>query len=367
MKAIDLDKQLAMEMSKIGGKRKMPEQVRQRLEETYTSIELGLPLMNTAADSKRRKKTVHPWRRLSVAAASVAVLSAGLLGTAFVSPAMAQSLKQVPGMGQVFNLIGDLGLQTADEKGILQASRAEASQDHLKLKISEIVFDGARLSMALEREGDAGASEPLSAQLAKTELFVDGKPLEAEPGSLGGPIGSANATVMNFTDMKDLPDQFELTVKLYLQGIEKPFQLVTPVVKTAVRNIVLKPEIQAENKILRFRVDQVEITPSTVAVETTYTQLVDKLPDKYVDPATSAQTFDYDVTDGQGHELEFISGKGETLEANQSKGLRTLFTPFEEVPDTIVIKPYVFQYSSDGGIQKEYLPELELSLPVDRK
>lgn len=367
MKAIDLEKQLDMEMSKMGGKRTMPDQVRQRLEETYAHIEAGLPGMGQTAELKRRKKTARPWGKFTVAAASAAVLSACILGTAFVSPTMAQSLKQVPGMGHVFNLIGDLGLQTADEKGILQTTLAEASQENTKLKISGIVFDGARLSMALEREGDAEASEPLAVQLAKTELLVDGKPLEAKPGSLGGPIGSANATVMNFTDIKGMPDQFDLTVKLYLQGNEKPFELVTPVTKTAGQNVVLKPGAQAENEVLRLRVDKVEITPSTVAVETTYTQLVDKLPANYVDPVTSVQAFDYDITDGQGRALEFISGQGETLAANQPRELRTLFTPFGEVPEKVVIKPYVYKHSSDGGVQKEYLSELELSLPVTTK
>jgi hypothetical protein len=364
MKAIDLDKQFDMEKVKEEGRRQIPDHVIQRLEETYAGIESGLLGGNVMNGFNRSKKTFRPWKKAGVAAASAVVLSTCVLGTAFVSPAMAESLKQVPGVGKVFNLIGDLGLQTADEKGITQASTAEASQDNIKLKISEIIFDGTRLSLALEREGGAETEEPLAAQLAKTDLFIDGKPLNAKPGSIGGPIGNSSSTIVNFTDIQGLPDQFELTVKVQLQGSEEPFQLVTPVVKTASQNIVLKPEARAENEVLRFIVNKVEITPATVAIETTYTQLVDKLPDPYVDPASSIQTFEYDVADEQGHLLEFISAEGETLEVDHPQKLHTLFAPFDEMPENIVIKPYVFKYTPDGKIQKKYLPELELSIPV---
>ncbi|MFB5678042.1 DUF4179 domain-containing protein [Paenibacillus terreus] len=364
MKAIDLDKQFEMEKGKGEGRRQIPDHVIQRLEDTYAGIESGLLGGNAMNELNRRKKTFRPWKKVGVAAASAVVLSTCVLGTAFVSPAMAESLRQVPGVGKVFGLIGDLGLQTADEKGIIQASTAEANQDDITLKISEIIFDGTRLSLALEREGGTETDEPLAVQLAKTDLFVDGKPLEAKPGSIGGPIGNAHSTIMNFTDVQGLPDQFELTVKVQLQGSEKPFQLVTPVIKTASQNIVLKPEVQAENEVLRFSVNKVEITPASVSIDTTYTQLADKLPEPYVDPASSIQTFEYDVANEKGQLLEFIKGEGETMEADHPQKLHTLYAPFAEMPENIVIKPYVFKHTQDGKIQKQYLPELELSIPV---
>lgn len=367
MKTIDLDKTLEINKIQKEGRKQIPDHLRQRLEELYTKIESGGLDTSSSVEYKRRNKAARPWKKFSVLAASTVVLSTCVLGTAFVSPAMANSLKQIPGVGHVFNLIGDLGLRTADENGILQASQAEAIQDNVKLKIAAVVFDGTRLSLALEREGHNEANDSLVAQLTKTELFVDGEPMNIPSGSLGGPQGTKNAAIMNFTDVHDLPDQFELTVRLELQGSKEPFQLVTPVVKTINQNVTIKPGVQTENEILRFGVDKVEITPSTVAIETTYTQLVDKLPNNYVDAASSAPTFDYDVMDSNGHYLDFISGKGETMTANHPKKLRTLFAPFAGVPETIIIKPYVFEASLSGELKKVYLPDLELKVPVSQE
>lgn len=94
-------------------------------------------------------------------------------------PVMADSLKQIPGMDSIFRLAGDLGLRTADEKGMLTALNMETTHEGVTLEIPVIMFDGTRVSVGIERKefGDKALPYSVQEQIKNVHLSIDGKTL----------------------------------------------------------------------------------------------------------------------------------------------------------------------------------------------
>ncbi|WP_283657373.1 DUF4179 domain-containing protein [Paenibacillus sp. RC343] len=107
-------------------------------------------------EGKRYKRSnIRPKRKrntIIVTSIMLAMTFMLMVGTGFISPTMAASLKQIPGMNSIFQLAGDLGLQTADEKGLLSKPNLSDTHDGLTLSVPEVIFDGTRVSIALERK-----------------------------------------------------------------------------------------------------------------------------------------------------------------------------------------------------------------------
>lgn len=127
----------------------IPDLVRQRLDAFYAQMESDSDLLPDRSSSHRPVKRFL--RRTAITAASAALIGVMIIGSAYVSPTMAESLKQVPLVDSVFKLAGDLGLQTADQKGLATSSNLSVTHDGITLKVPQIIFDGTRLVVALEK------------------------------------------------------------------------------------------------------------------------------------------------------------------------------------------------------------------------
>ena len=125
----------------------MSSHVRQKLDKTYQMIQ-GMPL-------KKSKNRFFFFKNkgMTVATASM-LLGIGTFCSGFVSPTLAEGIKKVPFVGEVFqSLEQDLGLQQASQKGWLQAVQSESASQNLKLSVSESIFDGTRVAMVVNVEG----------------------------------------------------------------------------------------------------------------------------------------------------------------------------------------------------------------------
>ncbi|WJH35939.1 DUF4179 domain-containing protein [Paenibacillus sp. CC-CFT747] len=114
--------------------KELPDGVRSRIELTLACL-------------PDRRPALRPWRPWAWGTAAAAVTALAVLGSAFVSPAAAAQLRQVPGVASVFRLAGDFGLQAADEKGLVTTVDQQADDQGIELRISEALYDGTRLSI----------------------------------------------------------------------------------------------------------------------------------------------------------------------------------------------------------------------------
>jgi len=82
-----------------------------------------------------------------------------------------------------------------------------------------------------------------------------------------------------------------------------------------------------------------------------------------------------DIFDDQGNKLKLISGNGWNDPNGSDQIMDYRFHPFESIPKTITLKPYVqlyedyqmgvHQLDENGESKIQYIPELEVTLPIN--
>ncbi|OMF42905.1 DUF5643 domain-containing protein [Paenibacillus peoriae] len=352
--------------------------VRQRLETTYAKIETGSIQNSTIQKYEYYLKYLG----LAFRIASIAVIIVFVVITsAFISPTMAQSLKQVSLLEGVFKLAGDLGLQTAEEKGLVLEPESNETHDRTKLKVSQVVFDGMRLALAVENDSKQTVSK-LQDRIEDITLLINGKKIDYDGQSLSFYSGvSPNSIIVHYSDLsknskQGLPESFKLTVAIGLKGISKPFMLEVPVHKTTENTIVAIPGLPKSNDFARFEVEKVEATPITTVIYST-TKYISKGPITHGRESYGLvmNGLDISIEDDLGNELEPVGGNGRPGTKTRAKVMKSLFAPINSAAKAITIKPYLRKFNLDGtpafdtkgNWKREYLPELETKISIVKK
>lgn len=388
MKVCDVEK----ELREIGKEPlpEVPEIVRRRQDEVYASL-ADLPMQDRSGRTSGFRKT----RRIAlVAASAAAIILVGGLGGALVSPAMAESMKNIPLIGSIFKLAGDLGLRTADERGLAAKLDASVTHEGVTLRIPQLVYDGTRLSLAVTREGggfaagirDAkftGNGEPEiypEGAINSVDVYIDGESIYDFGGgrklSWGGKkTPDRNSAIYELTafptvdEIPILPDEFQLNIEFRLEGISEPFAFELPIRKNA-DTLVQSPLDTREWKGNKVTIEQIQFTPITTEV---------RLSVLSSDNAARLLRHHliFEVWDDQGRELDHVSGVGVFKGENEMIS-EFLFDRFTDVPASVTIKAFLpeteipgavsgrFKLDSDGEIIKNYIKELEITIPVDR-
>ncbi|KJD44793.1 DUF4179 domain-containing protein [Paenibacillus terrae] len=309
-----------------------------------------------------------------------------VVGTGFISPTMAASLKQIPGMNSIFQLAGDLGLQTADEKGLLSKPNLSDTHDGLTLSVPEVIFDGTRVSIALERKTSDKRflNTELPLLLDDLILSINGEEINSSyvPTNTSSSIDSytipgknSNSTIIQFSDLrnqggKPFPDKFDLTISMPVSGIKQPFKIEIPVEKNTKKNLVFTPSLKREYKNIDYTLEKVELTPITTSITTRI-----KLPANSKISSSLPLFLSYEIYDDKGKQLNFISNNGWSATDGNVLINDSRFEPFLSLPKEITIKVYKsilkkgdrskFELGKDGNPKKEYFPDLEITYPIN--
>ncbi len=359
------------------------------IRDTPAEVNLTRRIMERYEQNKPALDRVVPLRRevwrkaAAVAAAAILVLSA-ITGTGLISPAAAETLKQIPGMGRVFQLAGDLGLRVADERGLYSDPEARDTHDGMTVAATAVTFDGTRVSIGIELEGqDAGMSkrtESLQEGMTDVELTINGQPLntyapESSIGPFMFPIPDSDKLVLEFSDLRNqggqaLPEQFELALSFKITGIAEPFLLNIPVKLNIRDNVVLTPSTSRTYRNVSLQVNKIELTPVTTNITTRL-----ELEGMTISELSSSRNdIGYDLFDDRGNKLQLLSGNGSSATDGSILIMDTRFEPFAARPESVTIKPYhyvykensttEFQLGEDGHVKVQYIPELEMTVPV---
>lgn len=327
----------------------------------------------------RASKTIR--KRLFRITASVTMIFSLIIITGLISPTMAATMKEVPLLSSVFKFTRDLGLHAADEKELSTKLNTSVTHEGYTLNVTEVVYDGIRVAIGIERlpkEGE-NSKESLSDQISKIELLLNGKPLDGTnfSGIVGQPSKDNNSAIFEFADLRNqggepFPKQFNLTLSATITGISEPFKMAIPV--SDIGNYVkLQPNISRTYKNNQFTIEQIMLTPITTSI-TTRIALLDKSTS-----VNSRGGISIDVFDEQGHKLKLSSGNGrrETNEGTSDLIEDLRLHPFETIPKAITIKPYIHLYDSypngsfkldkNGDPIIQYIPELEITIPINSK
>ncbi|MEQ6356823.1 DUF4179 domain-containing protein [Lysinibacillus sp. M3] len=360
------------------------EQLERFIRETPIEVDLVNRTMNKfestrytkQPESSRTSKKMR--QRVVMITASAAMIFSLIFITSLVSPTLAATIKQVPVLSSIFKLAGDLGLQTADEKGLSTKLHTSVAHDDFTLSVSEVVYDGTRVSIGIERPHIKNEKETLQDRISNIELFINDAPVKsfAPDKSIGiatKPGKDNDSAIIEFSDLRNqggspFPEQFDLTVSATIAGIQDPFKFDIPVKKIE-NYLTIQPNVSREYKNIHFSVEKVEFTPITTGLTTRVV-----LTDNSIFTLPSL-TMGVDIFDDQGHKLKLIGGDGWNATNGNIHISDRRFQPFESIPKTITLKPYIYLFDENemGAFQMDendepkiqYIPELEVTLPIN--
>ncbi|MGG4194926.1 DUF4179 domain-containing protein [Paenibacillus jamilae] len=335
-----------------------------------------------ASRTTRRSTAVRSIVTSIAAAAAAFVL---LIGGSFLSPTVAESMRHVPGVSSLFRFAGDLGLQAADEKGLVTSSEQSLTHHGLTLSIPVAAYDGVRVAVGIERSSLSGLQESssrntLMESLSDIQLLIDGKTIadyaynQHSVGIITVPGENENSAILMFSDMRNqegisLPDKFDLTVKLTVSDIQEPYQMTIPVSMQSNDSVVMKPNISKSSSPFTIKYNKIELTPFT-------TSLAARLEISKDDPLTANDLpFGFEIYDNKGRTVKLLNGSGLHEDNGKTILFNLLYQPYDPIPTSITIKPYIslinehdksqFKLGADGQPLIKYIPELEVTLPVE--
>ncbi|MBG9735652.1 DUF4179 domain-containing protein [Paenibacillus alvei] len=370
MKQIQLPIEQQLEQLREPYRNELPEFIRSRMDQTYHIIEDMLPLRN------RRRRASRWLRRMLISTAGVAGLGVVLIFSGLASPAIAQTLKQIPLMNSVFKLVGDLGLQSAEDKGMLTSVNQRVTHKDVTLSISELIYDGSRLSIVLSREDKEGTTDTFFQKWNKQRMqgtrgnsidfYMQDKQINTSMGLQPGGEHAPDSIIVTALDSADLelPDSFEMKMVVYLADVDQKYEFRFPIKKDTARNIILRTAEKKMHDSINMSIDRVEMTPITtrllvgvhgVSGDEDYHSMLKAIPDKY--KVDDFLNLEFDIEDEQGNLQNAIAGNA----SGEGKGMifSTSYEPFKAKPKLIVIKPFIRK-----GSDKNYIPELEFRIPV---
>ncbi|WP_231574897.1 DUF4179 domain-containing protein [Paenibacillus sp. FSL R7-0273] len=367
-------------------------QLEQMIRETPVKIDLTGSVMERYEQKRRQVSRGaasgrRVWRKAAVTAAAAVLIMTAVAGTGLISPAAAEALRQIPGMGRVFQLAGDLGLRAADEQGLYKGLAVSDTHGGISVAATAVAFDGIRVSVGIELTAPASAPEAelqtgsLQEAMTDVELSINGQPLNdyaPDGGSIGPflfPVPDSDKLVLEFSDLRNqggqaFPEQFGLGLHFRIAGIEEPFLLDIPVELNTRDNLVLAPSAVRNNGNVRIQVDKVELTPVTTNITTRLELEGMTISEMH----SSGSSIGFDLLDDQGNKLQMLSGNGTSAAGGTVLVQDSRFAPLASVPESITIKPYhyvykenstsEFQLDADGHVMVEYIPGLEMTIPV---
>ncbi|MGY4797759.1 DUF4179 domain-containing protein [Lysinibacillus fusiformis] len=365
-------------------------QIERFIRETPVEVDLVNRTMDKY-ESKRNSKQPESFRThkkmrqrvMMMMTASAAMIFSLVFITGLISPTMAATMKEVPVLSSIFKLAGDLGLKTADEKGLSTKLHTSVTKDGFTLSVSEVVYDGTRVSIAIERPHIENEKETLQERISDIKLFINDVPINSFAPENSNSIGimmhpgkDNDSAIIEFADLRNqggrpFPEQFDLTISTTITGIQNPLKIDIPVKNKIEDYVTLQPNVSRDYDNIRFTVKKIELTPITTNITT---QIILTDNSKFT-LSPIAKDMDVDIFDEQGNKLKLINGNGWNDPNDSDQIIDYRFHPFESIPKTITFKPYIQLYEENQmGVYKldengkemiQYIPELEVTIPIN--
>ncbi|WP_211269500.1 DUF5643 domain-containing protein [Paenibacillus glacialis] len=240
------------------------------------------------------------------------------------------------------------------------------------LSLSKVIFDGNRLEVAVRKEGGTVGKKIIDLIDLKhgLDLFANGKPILYTPG-LEAISGDKGAVLISFSrnDKPQLPDEFDMTLKLYAENVKEPFTFTVPV-KKAKSLVILQPDTTLKSGGFSYTLDYFQLTPITMELKLHSTG---KVPTA----AKSNESFSkmlYEIADETGNVLGATIWNANLKQPPGSKSKEDLIFngSFNAVPKTIIIRPFSYTFDAKGNILKDskknwvktYHKKLEMKITV---
>ncbi len=302
---------------------------KREIDEVQVPVEKLDAIIENVLNGEMPKRKGMVWRRMAIGT-SAAILSLGILvGSAAVSPAMANFVSQIPLFGSIFSQSKDKGLVQVSETGLAQMISETKTVNGKSLTIDELFYDGTRFTFSYSLASDV----PITDNYVKPYFWtID------EQQIASGMVGDDEVVIsptersgiydfVFFEEAVQQKEAFELELRFEGEGGEKwDFQI--PVVKQADQRRIAINEVQ-QLEDLKLVVNSIENGPGGMLLNY-------KIESPY--DYRLAGLIQFEVFDENGNEYKLNRGS-----ANGERYLtgNFLFDPIKDGASQLTIKPVV--------------------------
>lgn len=282
--------------------------------------------------------------RKAYLAGAVALLLVGITIAGLNSPSLADSLKQIPVIGSLFDITGDEGIKKAGQQGYSTHVDQIVTEQGITLSLKEVMFDGTSLNVAMVEKGDPG----LMGDISMIELFIDGKEVNYGAGVWNKQTDTGELVeVTSFTILDTVPSSFDLEIRVKQIGkVSGTWILKTPVTTKKFQSVTREFDpgikmVKAEGELL---VKKLIFAPSTTMLEMEF-----KPPQEYIDQIRQLgqhSTIQYELINDQG---VIFDCTGESTEQGSFKEpilIKARYMPVKRIPQYVIVRPFYRIYSN---------------------
>jgi hypothetical protein len=298
--------------------------------EVRSAISRGIQQAEDLLQEKPKRK-----RKPFVYVGSAAVIAFGLLvGTSYISPALASTLSRLPIIGSVFSDSGLIGLKRASEQGLTSVIGETQTIDGISVTVDEVLYDQTNITVGFTVESKKELSEHYFG--AGMNFTINGETFNMS-GSHHEKIVSPTVRtgITDFNVTEEMPESFELGMVLEGESGEK-WMFSTPIEEISdVEHITVNHKQQAEG--IHLDVSELSLSPSSVGISFEASQQGN------LDDRVETSFIEFRMTDEHGKEIISHSGgvKGEFNDGKWVFNGNKTFDPINNDVKELTITPYL--------------------------
>ncbi|BCG59262.1 DUF4179 domain-containing protein [Paenibacillus sp. URB8-2] len=328
-------------------------------------------------------------RKTIAAAGAAVILGICTIAAGFISPAWADTLRQIPMLSSIFEHTEDPGLKLAAEQGMTTTPGLSVTHDGVTLSVTEVFYDGTRMAIGFERSGIA--DERVLAQITDfathdfdkstkgllgipSVTLPSGEVVEFGSSATGDVEGRPNTLLLELNELKNTAkygDEFTVHISVPVAQVAEPFEFQTNVKKVTEGVINLTPNQGASRGSFSYSVKNLDITPATIRL------MIDSKGEVPIAPEQTGEYAPtivfYEIVDEEGHvisprQMGYPNGRVSPIAAS----VDNLYDTFPQVPKTITVRPYTCTFDqklnllkdANGERLKTYYKDLETTIVI---
>ncbi|MED4533969.1 DUF4179 domain-containing protein [Metabacillus fastidiosus] len=289
-----------------------------------------------------------------------------------------EALGNVPIVGSIFSLVGDDGLKLADQEEIVQKINKTAEDQEVKFTIKEVLYDGTRLSIGYSVQSDTKEVAPIDTP----KIYINEKEFyDYSYAEYGNDQKDKHyyEGLIEFHIYEPIPDRFSM--KVSVQGIGIVRNPEAKRVKDRMKNLIngnwnVTFNVEKAGKSYEYmssssaKSEDEKLTVSKITFAPSATKFI--LEHKYKKQENQSpfdNRLDFQLFNDDGQEIKILtqaSTSGSDQNDHHIKEIPVYFSPLKEIPDYVILKPYIMH---DGKFpfkeQKYLLKNLKNQLPFE--
>lgn len=284
-----------------------------------------------------------------------------LLGFGLISPGMAKTLSQVPIIGSIYAEFGDIASEKIEAESLATQIDQQDSHSGLTMNVKEAVYDGGRLVVTVEYEGD-GLLSLDEKVVGKSSVTINGLEVETAASTSGQSSVDGNTIVEShqfiFVHDDSFADQIEVGVHgKDLFGKKGEWDVSFPLekIKSNIQQWTSNVQATTKDNLYTITADKVALTPLATRIDLT----VD-YPEK-MEKNDTWPVFMYIVTDDKGNRYKFGDFEMGVLEKGHHVVLA--LPPMDHVPKSLTIQP-IDDKGQANAEETGQIKDLKLIVPL---